>query len=212
MFAEMTSDHPETTLGKAIQPEFHKVSENLYRLETTGGYYGLLKRGGKQFRRSLNTKDRKLAERKLAQFRKDVHNLKVTENSRLDFDAVAKLWLNTIRHAMKPSSAKRRETCLKALGPFFKGVLIRNISRRHCERWLTERGATIAPQTFAHELDTLKAVLEYGLEHGLILENPARRIKRRRIVQARVVIPSRNEFQRLIASIRQSDGRSDSQA
>jgi hypothetical protein len=32
---------------------FHKVAENLYRLESSGGYYALIKRGGKQFRRSL---------------------------------------------------------------------------------------------------------------------------------------------------------------
>ena len=32
---------------------FHRVTENLYRLETSGGYYALIKRGDKQFRRSL---------------------------------------------------------------------------------------------------------------------------------------------------------------
>jgi hypothetical protein len=35
----------------------HWVAENLYRLESSGGYYALLKRGDKQFRRSLRTKD-----------------------------------------------------------------------------------------------------------------------------------------------------------
>jgi hypothetical protein len=48
---------------------FHRVAENLYRLEQSGEYYGLLKRGGKQFRKSLKTKDRKLAERHLADLR-----------------------------------------------------------------------------------------------------------------------------------------------
>ena len=47
------------------QPVFHKVAENLYRLESSGGYYALIKKGGKQFRRSLKTKDRKLADRRL---------------------------------------------------------------------------------------------------------------------------------------------------
>jgi hypothetical protein len=44
---------------------FHRVAENLYRLESSGGYYALLKRGDKQFRRSLKTKDCKLADRRL---------------------------------------------------------------------------------------------------------------------------------------------------
>ena len=42
------------------QPVFHKVAENLYRLESSGGYYALIKKSGKRFRRSLKTKDRKL--------------------------------------------------------------------------------------------------------------------------------------------------------
>jgi hypothetical protein len=36
----------------AGQPVFHIVAENLYRLESSGGYYALVKKGGKQFRRS----------------------------------------------------------------------------------------------------------------------------------------------------------------
>jgi len=29
---------------------FHKVDENLYRLESSGGYYGSVKKGGKQLK------------------------------------------------------------------------------------------------------------------------------------------------------------------
>ena len=45
------------------QPEFCKVAENLYRRTATDIYYALLKRGGKQFRRSLKTPDRPWANR-----------------------------------------------------------------------------------------------------------------------------------------------------
>ena len=48
---------------------FQQVVENLYRLEMSGGYYAVVKRGGKQFRCSLKTKDRKLAERRLTELR-----------------------------------------------------------------------------------------------------------------------------------------------
>ena len=58
----------ETTPTASLQPVFHKVAENLYRLESSGGYYALVKKGGKQFRRSLKTKDRKLADRPNAEF------------------------------------------------------------------------------------------------------------------------------------------------
>jgi hypothetical protein len=50
----------KNTPALAGQPVFHKAAENLYRLESSGGYYALSERGGKQFRRSFKTKDRKL--------------------------------------------------------------------------------------------------------------------------------------------------------
>ena len=67
---------------------FHRVAENLYRLESSGGYYALLKRADKQFRRSLKTKDRKLADRRLAEMKSQVTNLRITEDARLSFEAV----------------------------------------------------------------------------------------------------------------------------
>jgi hypothetical protein len=49
-----------------------KVAENLYRLESSGGYYALVKKGGKQFRRSLRTRDRKLAERRVRELKEKI--------------------------------------------------------------------------------------------------------------------------------------------
>jgi len=57
--------------GKSLQATFLKVGQNLYRNESSDTYYGLTKRGGKQFRTALRTesgapiKDRGLAERAL---------------------------------------------------------------------------------------------------------------------------------------------------
>jgi len=45
------------------------VVECLYRHMSSGTYYGLVKRSGKQYRRLLKTTDRKLAERFPGEFR-----------------------------------------------------------------------------------------------------------------------------------------------
>jgi integrase len=120
--------------------------------------------------------------------------------------------LACVQHSVKASSITRRQTCIKNLSPFFRGVTIRNVQPQHCERWLTERGKEIAPQTFAHELNALRSIFDYAVRLGLTLSNPAKDIKRRKIVQARITIPSREQFRQLIATIRKSDGRADSQA
>ncbi len=52
---------------------FKKVAENLYLLNGNGGYYALVKRGGKQIRRSLKTKDSVLAKRRLNDFKKKIN-------------------------------------------------------------------------------------------------------------------------------------------
>ena len=198
-------------MGKPAATVFNKVAENLYRLESTGTYYGLLKRAGKQFRRSLKTTDRKLAERRLAALRQQIGNLSLSEDANASFDEVARRWLETTRHALKASTVRRQETCIKNLAPYFKGATIRNATARHCEHWTTERGREIAPQTFAHELNTLNAVFNYAVRQGLVLSNPASQIKRRKITQAEITVPTREQFGKLIATIRASDGRVDSQ-
>jgi integrase len=62
-----------------------------------------------------------------------------------------------------------------------------------------------------HELDTMRLIFDYAVRLGLMLSNPAKDIKRRKIVSKPIVIPTREQFQKLVAAIRESDGRLDSQ-
>jgi integrase len=190
---------------------FHKVAENLYRLESSSGYYALLKRGGKQFRRSLKTKDRKLADRRLNDLRSRIGCLKISHDAKLNFEQAAKLWLETNQHAASSGTVKRREMYIKGLAPYFKNLPVRNITEQNCDRWVKERGVILASETFVHELDVLNSVFDFALHRGLILSNPARHIKRRKIISKQIVVPSLDQFKQLISAIRQSDGKKDNQ-
>ncbi len=187
-------------------PVFHKVAENLYQLASSGTYYALLKRGGKQFRRSLKTSDRKLADRRLADLKAQVGLLSIMDDANLTFEQVARRWLESVKHTLSPGTITQREIRIKNLTPHFAGRAIRNLTSRDCELWVAERGPQIAAQTFAHELELIKAVFNYAQSHGLILANPAANIKRRKIVQTEIVVPSRQQFHNLIAAIRLADG------
>ena len=195
----------------AGQPVFHKVAENLYRLESSGGYYALIKKGGKQFRRSLKTKDRKLADRRLKEIKEQIGCLALTDDAKLGFEAVANRWLESIKHTLAAGTIVQREIRIKNLAPFFKGIPLRNITPFQCERWAIKRGAKLATQTFVHELETMRNVFSYALKHGLILSSPATTIKRPKVTFTKVVIPTREQFVKLVAQIRRSDGRADSQ-
>ena len=195
----------------AEQPVFHKVAENLYRLESSDGYYALLKRGGKQFRRSLKTKDRKLADRRLNDLRAKIGCLKISADAKLNFEQAANLWLETNKHALSSNTVKRRKMYIKGLAPYLRNLPIRNVAEQDCDRWVKERGANLASETFVHELDVMKTVFEFALERGLILSNPAKHIKRRKVVSKQIVVPSLDQFKQLVSAIRLSDGKKDNQ-
>lgn len=200
-----------STEPAAGQPVFHKVAENLYRLESSGGYYALVKKGGKQFRRSLKTKDRKLAERRLKELKDQIGCLSLTEDAKLGFKAIADRWLESIKHTLAENTIELRGIRIKNLEPFFAGTPLRNITPFQCERWGAKRAPKVATQTFAGELETLRNIFKYALTHGLILSNPAMAVKRPKVTYSKAVIPTREQFVKLIAQIRQSDGRADSQ-
>ena len=161
-----------------------------------------MKRHGKQKSQTLKTTDKALAKRRLADFLRDVERLTPGEDANLTFEQVADRWLENTRHTLKESSHDRRRRCVAAIAPFFSGLSIRNVLARHCEDWLKKRGGDIAPQTFAHELNAMRAVFKFAIEHGMILRNPADGIKRRRIVSKPTNIPSREQFGQVVAAIR----------
>jgi hypothetical protein len=128
----MRSGTPKPT-ANPDEPVVQRIGENLYR-HASGKYYAPAKRGGKQFRRSLKTADRKLADCRLAKLRGKVGNLFLSEDTTVSFGELAKHWLDTTRHSLNASNVKRRESCIKNPPPNFKGVTIRNATARHCER------------------------------------------------------------------------------
>lgn len=133
-----------------------EVAECLYRHTSSGIYYGLVKRSGKQYRRSLKTADRILAERFLAEFRQKVDRLDHTKTrASLTFAECAKLWLGTVTPHMKSSSARRRETSVAQLLPHLGTVLVRNLTASTCEAWPAKRGIGIAASTYNNERDTI---------------------------------------------------------
>ena len=80
-------------MSQQNQTSFRKVAECLYRNESSGAYYAFVKRNGRQIRRSLKTKDRKLAERRLKEFRGDADKLVSGGRNRMSFtQQLGEIW------------------------------------------------------------------------------------------------------------------------
>lgn len=183
------------------------VGDNLFRSRSSGIYYALFKRDGKQIRRSLKTDDKDLARRRLEELRSKVNRLADLTGKAIAFEDVAKRWLDAISATLKGASHRRRESAINSLKPFFKGKTIRSIGKLDIEHWATQRSGQRAARTFNIERETLRQVFDYAIRHGLLLENPTADLKRRKELKTKARIPTRKQFRQLVGAMRESDRR-----
>lgn len=185
-----------------------KVGECLYRNQSSGTYYALVKKSGKQIRRSLKTQDRKLAERRLRDFRRDVGKLSDSkEIRRQSFEEFTEWWFPLATSEQKVSSSLRVRRCVEELNRRFGSIPIANVTRDDCETWAAERGRKIAASTYNQDIQTLKGIFKMAVERGILLDNPADGIKRRKVVNKSVLIPSQSQFETLIETMEYLKGK-----
>ncbi len=177
------------------------VGHCLYRSQKTGVYYAILRRDGKQIKRSLKTTDNALARRRLAEFEQKAARLTTGESSRISFADLSKRWLEKIAGSMKPSSHFRQSGVVKKLNESLGAILVRGITKAHVEKWASQRSQARAARTFNYERETLVRILDYAMRDGLILDNPARVINRLKQPQGKAVIPTKEQFGKLLDAI-----------
>jgi integrase len=188
--------------GESSEGKFLKVGECLYRHKSSGVYYALVKNQGRQIRRSLKTNDKALAQRRLTAFRSTVANLSSdTEKRKMTFRELGDTWLEISGVHLKPSALARNQLCLRQLCTHFGQARINDVTRDMCEDWERTRGPELKASSFNKEADCLKRAFDYAVEHGYLLDNPARHIKHRKVTDKAIVIPSKEEFETLCASI-----------
>lgn len=120
------------------QKESKKVATNLYQYGSSGNYYALFKAGGKQIRKSLRTKDREIARRKLEDLVPRVQWLRTGEGRSLLFaewnekgelvGGLAKQWFDIVAISVEPSTRDRYLLSIRDLAPHFKKGSVRNIA------------------------------------------------------------------------------------
>jgi len=187
---------------------FKRVSENLYKVIETGGYYALVKRGGKQIRRSLKTTDKALARRRLAVLKEKASKLRTgKENASITFERYSKRWIEAKAASLKSKTIRRMKDCLKGIKPYLGDSLIRNITYQDCERWLIGRGKVLKPSAYRQERQLMIGVLKAAERDGIILDNPAIQLPNKKLPKIVIQVPTHDQFRSLIKQMRQADSR-----
>ncbi|HEX5397685.1 MAG TPA: site-specific integrase [Verrucomicrobiae bacterium] len=83
---------------------------------------------------------------------------------------------------------------------------IAQISKADCLTWAADFGKTASPSAFNNTAGTLRLVLDIAVEAGARYDNPAIHIKRKKIRQKLLQLPSQKQFVELVNTIRNGDG------
>jgi integrase len=181
-----------------------RVAPCLYKYESSGVYFAHVRAGGKLYRESLKTDDRSLANRRLREFRRKLSRID-PGLSKTTLAAMANLYLDTIEHRSH-STKKARRGIIKRLKKTFYGAdatPLGDIKPSQLETWLAKRAGKLSASHFNTFVTTLRDLFNLAVRDRYIADSPCAELKYRKREQPIRLTPSFEEFQAIVADIRQ---------
>jgi integrase len=178
-----------------------KVGPCLYRYAPSGTYYGLIKSGGKQIRRTLDTHDLTLARRKLGDLRKDIE-LTDPELARRTLESQAERFRPTVTGT--PSTIYNVRHAIDGLladWPKKSPRLISKIRKGDCEQWLASYGH-LAPSTINTYISCAAKFFELAVTDRAIARSPMDGITYRVRGKLTRLTPTAEQFEAIVDDLK----------
>src|SRR5215469_10849707 len=179
---------------------FQKVGPCLYRYKD-GTYYARFKSGGKEIRQSLRTTDRKLAERNLAEKKKQQSQIDPAK-SKVTLAELCDVYLETIQH-QKPKTVERKTYIVKRIREDWPGgsrVQVAKIKPTDINLWLARY--KFGPVSRNLHLACIKDILAMAVGDGTIAYSPAANLKKMKLEKPIRKTPTFEQFNAIVESIR----------
>lgn len=201
---------PVPKVATAAQPKFVPTRHtNMVRSTATNVYFVRASVAGRLIRKSLKTDIESVAVLRLADLLKTERaRAKVVRNEqgRLVVRQLADEWL--LRSEGSDSRDRTKEyhrECAETLKRTWPELFEREVStvtEDECRAWSRNlkscRGTPFSPTRFNGLLTALQGVFEVGIGYGAIERNPARVLERRSVELKRLVLPTSEQFNRLL--------------
>jgi len=164
--------------------------------------YAVVYRAGGRQRWESVSRNKKAAERRLAEVAAELHRGVFSPLKPILFRDFAPQWLRDYAEgAVKPLTLRLYRTLLRIhLLPAFGGLLLTQITTREvqsfCAQCLREKG--LAPKTTNHLLLLLKLVLKHARQWGYLRENPVEGVKPVRVEHREMAFLHPDEVQVLL--------------
>jgi integrase len=180
---------------------FHKVGPCLYRYLPNGVYYGRFKVDGKEIRCSLETTDRKLAERTLAK-KKEQQSQIDRSKSKMTLAELCDVYLKTVQH-QKPKTIERKTLVVQRIKqgwPTASQLQVSKIRPTDIALWLSRY--KFGPVSRNLHLACIKDILTMAVGDGIIANSPAGGFKKLKLDKPIRRTPTFELFQQIVESIR----------
>ncbi len=188
---------------------------NLVRHVQSGNYYARIRVRGKLIWKSLKTDRISVAKLRLGDFHKEERQRAAARTAvargKMTFADALQTYRERLSgdQSLKDRSKTYRQERIAALlksWPDLNQMDVAQISKADGLAWAARFGKTASPSAFNNTVGTFRAVLDIAVEAGARYDNPAIHIKRKKIRQKLLQLPSQKQFVELITTIRKGDG------
>ncbi|HEY2626075.1 MAG TPA: hypothetical protein VGI41_04915, partial [Candidatus Udaeobacter sp.] len=190
--------------------EFHRVGESLYRYSSNGVYYARIKTDGKEIRRSLETTDRDLAKRRLADFRDRRRQIDQSQG-KLTLAELCDRYLATVRH-QKPKTVERKALIARRIKDDWPSGSLTQVSKikpSECELWLSRY--QFGPVSRNMHIRCVRAIFAMAVHDRIIVTSPAEYLKGSKLPRPIRITPTFEQFKAIIADVRAQRFNADAQ-
>jgi integrase len=189
---------------------FEKVGECLYRYSSNGVYYARIKADGKEIKRSLETTDRAIAQRRLASFKDEQRQIDRSQG-KLTLTELCDRYLKTVQH-QKPKTFERKTfivSRIKTDWPTGKLTQVAKIKPSDVDLWLSRYRFGSASRNL--HISCVKELFNSAVRDRIVAASPAahlRSVKREKPIR---LTPSFEQFKAIIADVRAQQFNADAQ-
>src|SRR6267378_7263783 len=179
---------------------FQKVGPCLYRYRN-GTYYARFKSGGKEIRCSLETADRKLAERNLARKKEEQSQIDRSQG-RLTLADLCDRYLKTVQH-QKPKTVERKTFIvgrIKTDWPTGKLTQVGKIKPSDVDLWLSRYRFGSASRNL--HISCVKELFNAAVRDRIITASPAAHLRSAKREKPIRLTPTFEQFKTILAEVR----------
>jgi len=187
--------------AKATVGIFQKVGECLYRYSSNGVYYARIKTSGKEIRQSLQTTDRKKANRELSRFKEEQREIDRSKG-KLTLAELCDRYLETVQN-QKPKTVERKSLIVRRIKsdwPTGKQTQVIKIKPSDADLWLSRYSFGAVSRNL--HIACAREVFAMALRDNVIARSPATHLRTLKLDKPIRKTPTFEDFKSIVADIR----------